>query len=80
MASAFGCGSDSKRVSVLFPVAYGWIKGIYRGVGLGVFASVDVAAARPRHDAWAHLRAAPFVAFDTSIGCALHVECHGGAG
>ena len=41
---------------------------------------VGVAAARPRHDAWAHLRAAPFVAFDTSIGCALHVECHGGVG
>ena len=80
MASVFGCGSDSNRVSVLFPVAYGWIKGICRGVGLGVFADADVAVARPRHDAWPHLCAAPFLAFDTSIGCALHVECYGGDG
>ena len=77
MASAFGCGSDSNRVSVLFPVAYGWIKGIYRGVGLGVFVGAGVAAARPHHSAWPHLRATPFFMFDTSIGCALHVECHG---
>ena len=47
MASEFGCGSDSNRVSVLFPVAYGWIKGICRGVGLGAFAGAGVAMADP---------------------------------
>ena len=80
MASAFECGSDSNRVSVLFPIAYGWIKGICRGVGLVVFVGTGVAIARPRHNAWPCLRAASFLAFDTSIGCALHVECYGGDG
>ena len=80
MASAFGCGSDSNRVSVLLPVAYGWIKGICRGVGLGAFAGASVGAARLRHDTWPRLCAAPLLVFDTSIGCALHLECYSGDG
>ena len=80
MASVFGCGSDSNRVYVLFPIVYGWIKGICRGVGRGVFASAGVAVAKPLHDPWPRLRAAPFFMFDTSIDCPLHVECYGGDG
>ena len=61
-------------------VVYRWIKGSGRGIELGNFAGVGVAVAKPRHGAWPRLRAAPFLAFDTSISCALHVECYGGAG
>ena len=80
MASAMGCSSDSNRASILLLVVGRWIEGSGRGVGLGDFTGAGVAVARPRHDAWSRLRAAPFLAFDTSIGCALHVECYGGDG
>jgi len=75
MASAIGSGSDSIRTSILLLVVCRWIQGSDRGVGLGKFTGADVAAARPRHGAWPCLRAAPFVACDTSIGCASLVEC-----
>ena len=75
MASAIGCSSDSNRTSILLLVVGRWIPGSGRGVGLGKFAGAGVAVARPRCGAWPHLRAAPFVACDTSIGCALLIEC-----
>ena len=75
MASVFGCSSGSNRASILLPIVYRWIKGSGIGVGLGDFVGAGVTVASPRHGAWPHLRAAPFVVFDTSIGCASLVEC-----
>ena len=64
----------------MFPVAYGWMKGICRGVRLGVFIGARVAVARPRHGTWPLLRGALFYAFGTSIGHAWYIDAHGGAG
>ena len=75
VADALECSSDSNRTSTLLPTVYRWLKSSDRGVGLGKFAGAGVAVARPRCGAWPHLRAAPFVACDTSIGCASRVEC-----
>ena len=80
MASAIGSGSDSIRTSILLLVVCRWIQGSSKGVGLGNFAGAGVAMARPRHDVGPRLCAAPFLVFDTSISCALHVECYGGDG
>ena len=75
MASTIGSGSDSIRTSTLLLIVCRWIQGSGRGIRLGKFTGAGVAVARPHHGAWPHLRAAPFVACDTSIGRASLVEC-----
>jgi len=78
VASAIGSGSDSIRTSMLLLVVCRWIQGSGIGVGIGNFAGAGFVVARPRRGAWPRCRAAPFVACETSIGCASLVECQGG--
>ena len=67
VADAFEHSSDSNRTFILLPIVYIWLKSSGRGAGLGRYADIGVAAARPHHGAWPHCRAAPIAAFDTSI-------------
>ena len=75
MADALECSSDSNRTSTLLPIVYRWLKSSSRGVGLGKFVGAGVATARPSRGAWPHLRAAPFLVYDTSIDGASLIEC-----
>ena len=45
VAGALECSSDSNRTSTLLPIVCRWLKSSGRGVGLGKFVGVGVAAA-----------------------------------